>query len=621
MSGGDSGGEAAADSTTAPRRPIAVGCMRLSTAPDRDEQRAVATLHAALDAGVTLLDTADAYALDENELGHNERLVARALASWRGDRALVRAATKGGMTRPGGRWVPDGRARSLAAACAASRRALGVERIDLYQLHAPDPKVPLATSVRALAALQRDGWIDRIGLCNVSLRQLREALEIAPIAAVQVELGPWRDEALRGGLARFCGEQGIQLFAHRPLGGTKRAPRLGNDPALRAVAARHGATPWEVALAWIADLGPGIVPLPGPTRPETARSAARAAALRLDDRDRAELEARFPAGRAVREPATRRVSRTSADGAECVLVLGIPGAGKSTHAAELVARGYERLNRDETGGRLRGLLPALAAHLAAGRRRVVLDNTYPTRASRDAVLETAAAHGVPVRCVWLDTPLEQAQVNVAERLLRAGGASPGRPSKVKFVGPDALFRWQRDFEPPEPDEGFVAIERVPFARRSNPAHTAKGLICALDGVLRRSRSGARAPITPDDVEILPGRAEALARFRAEGRALAAIAWHPEIAEGTATPEAVAAALVRTAELLGGRIDLLHCPHAAGPPRCWCRKPLPGLGVELVARHRLDPAQTIYAGVDAVDRAFAARLGFDYRDAAELFADP
>src|SRR5262245_18323470 len=140
--------------------PLAIGCMRLSTEPDRDEARAVATLHAALDSGVTLLDTADAYCLESAETGHHERLIARALATWTGDRSRIRVATKGGLTRPDGRWVADGRARHLLAACEASRRALGVERIHLYQLHAPDPRTPLATSVRALASLQRDGLIE-----------------------------------------------------------------------------------------------------------------------------------------------------------------------------------------------------------------------------------------------------------------------------------------------------------------------------------------------------------------------------------------------------------------------------------------------------------------------------
>src|SRR5688572_8414172 len=116
--------------------------MRLSTEPGRDDARSVATLHAALDAGVRLLDTADAYALNDPEIGHNERLIARALSTWGGDRAAVSVATKGGLTRPHGAWVPDGRARHLTAACEASLRALGQERIRLYQLHAPDPKTP-----------------------------------------------------------------------------------------------------------------------------------------------------------------------------------------------------------------------------------------------------------------------------------------------------------------------------------------------------------------------------------------------------------------------------------------------------------------------------------------------
>ena len=145
--------------------------MRLSTASDRDENRAIDVLHAAFDAGIVAVDTANAYCRDDTEIGHNERLLARALKTWRGDPATIRVATKGGLTRPHGQWIPDGRARSLIAACQASLRALDVSRIPLYQLHAPDPRVPFATSVRALDALksrphrcdrslQRDGHPD-----------------------------------------------------------------------------------------------------------------------------------------------------------------------------------------------------------------------------------------------------------------------------------------------------------------------------------------------------------------------------------------------------------------------------------------------------------------------------
>ncbi len=294
--------------------------------------------------------------------------------------------------------------------------------------------------------------------------------------------------------------------------------------------------------------------------------------------------------------------------------MGMPGAGKSTLAEELVARGYARLNRDQLGGRLRDLLPALDTQLASGQRRVVLDNTYPTRAARNEVLETAWAHGVPVRCLWLTTSLADAQINVASRLLHGDDAHlPLLP-----LLPEALYRYQRELEPPELDEGFAAVEQVAFTRRTPTDHTGRALVCWLDGVLRRSRSGGRAPVDPEDVEVLPGRAEVLARYRAEGFTLAGIAWHPEIAAGTATAAAIDATLARTAELLGGEIDLRYCPHGGGPPKCWCRKPLPGLGVELIARHRLDPARSLYVGRDATDRDFAACLGFTFVDAGELF---
>jgi aryl-alcohol dehydrogenase-like predicted oxidoreductase len=202
--------------------------MRLSTDPDRDEGRATAVLHAALDAGIDFFDTADAYCRDEADNGHNERLIAGALATRPGGRSRVRVATKGGLTRPGGRWVPDGRARHLREACERSLAALGVARLDVYQLHAPDPRTPLATSVRALAELQREGLITAIGLCNVTVRQLEEARRIADIGSVQVELSVWHDE-------HFLSSRTGRSVARRAAAGRRPTRRCGRS--------RRGTTP------------------------------------------------------------------------------------------------------------------------------------------------------------------------------------------------------------------------------------------------------------------------------------------------------------------------------------------------------------------------------------------
>src|SRR5262249_27360026 len=306
----------------------AMGCMRLSTEPGRSEAESIAVVRSAIAAGVTLLDTADAYCHDESDTGHNERLIAAALSS-DVDRERVVVATKGGLTRPDGRWVPDGRARHLMAACEASLTALGVERIALYQLHAPDPRGPLATSVRALAALQRDRLVEHIGLCNVTIGQIEEARRIAEIAAVQVELSPWNDSHVLSGVVRYCIDHRIRLLAHRPLGGPERARRAGRDRVLAEIGARYGATPAEIALAWLRSLSDLVVPLPGATRIETARSIARAHAIQLTEADRTRLDRHFPSGILLREPvehATPDVRR----GGEVLVIMGLPGAGKST---------------------------------------------------------------------------------------------------------------------------------------------------------------------------------------------------------------------------------------------------------------------------------------------------
>jgi aryl-alcohol dehydrogenase-like predicted oxidoreductase/predicted kinase/histidinol phosphatase-like enzyme len=600
-------------------RPIAIGCMRLSTEPDRDDDRSIGVLHAALDAGVTFLDTADVYCWTDDDLGHNERLIARALAAWGGDRAAITVATKGGLTRPMGRWEPDGRAKHLALACERSCRALGVATIDLYQLHAPDPAVPLATSIRALDKLQRSGLIKTIGLSNVTVGQIEDARRITEISAIQVELSVWHDASILNGVADYCLTHRLQLLAHRPLGGRKLKGRVAADSTLRAIADRHGVTPFEIALAWLCDLNPGIVPLPGVTRVETAHAAAVAQQLALTDDDRDALDRRFVAGSAIRNRSRLRPPERLREDAEVVIVMGLPGAGKTTYAQPLVDAGYQRLNRDDTGGALVDLLPALDLALAAPAPRVVLDNTYLSRKSRAEVIRVAQRHRAPVRCVWLNTSLEDAQFNAAWRIVSRYGRLPDedeltelRKTDVQAFAPMAQFRAQRELEPPDPAEGFSNIDIVPFQRRLGPEYLHEALIVWCEDMLVRSKAGARTPSNPDDVIVDDDCAEMVRAHHAKGVRVLGLSWQPEIAARSRQHADVRAVFARVNEITRVPMTIDYCPHAAGPPRCWCRKPLPGLGVLLIHRHHLDPARCLYLGAGAQDPGYARKLGFRRR---------
>jgi aryl-alcohol dehydrogenase-like predicted oxidoreductase len=552
-------------------QPVGLGTLRL---PD------VAVLVAAIDAGVDLIDTADSYGRDAGDIGGAERLVAAARAERPAARLTI--VGKGGLVRRGDAWMPDGRATHLSAAAEASRFRLRAPP-DLYLLHAVDPKVPLATSVRALDRLRRDGTVGRIGLSNVNRTQLEEALAIAPIAAVEVSLSHADVTAVRGGLVELCAEHGILVLAHRPLGGPDGARRLARDPELAAIAARHGATAAEVALAWLRGLAPVVVPLPGATRVETAASAGRIGRLALDEEARRDLDARWLAAIA---PAAAPVA--ARDG-EVVVFMGMPGAGKTTAVAGYVERGYLRLNRDELGGRLDGLAHTLDEALGDGSNFVVLDNTYPSRSSRAPVIAAARRHGVPVRCVWLDTSIEDAQVNAVARQLEQfgrllGPAELGRGARrdPRAFAPNAQYRWRRELEPPSTDEGFDAVETLRFARR--PAEGGRrGLIVHLDEAILDAA----------------GFDDALARWYAAGWTIAATAWRPS------------PALLERAAGLAVPVDVASCPHPAGPPVCWCRKPLPGMGLVLARRHGLDLAASVHVGRGPADHGFAARLGMRF----------
>jgi aryl-alcohol dehydrogenase-like predicted oxidoreductase len=270
---------------------VGYGGMHLSIEGRPPEAQGIRVIQAALDAGVTLIDTADVYCLDQHDIGHNERLIAAALAGWRGDRSAVTVATKGGVVRPAGRWESDARPAQLRAAAERSLRALGVERLDLYQLHAPDPKVPFAESVGELARLREAGKIRWVGLSNVSVMQVREAQAIAPIATVQNRLNPFFQESRESGMVRDCAEQGIGFLAYSPTGGGRLTRKLPSHPVLAQIAARLGVSAHAVVLAWALAQSPTVIVIPSARTVEHALDSIGSADLELTPNDLAAIDA------------------------------------------------------------------------------------------------------------------------------------------------------------------------------------------------------------------------------------------------------------------------------------------------------------------------------------------
>ena len=258
--------------------PIGLGAMPMALSGRPPEEQSIRAIHAALDAGVNLIDTADAYAKDESEVGHNERLIAKALE---GRRDGVIVATKAGHIRPGGAWELDGRPEHIREACEASLKALGTDRIDLYQYHRPDPRVPYAESVGAFKELQDEGKVRWIGLSNCSVEQLDEAQAIAEIVSVQNQLSLDFTSPLAKGEVEACTERGIAFLPWSPLGGIGNSDGTGDVDPVRAAAERHGVSPQQVALAWLLSLSPVVIPIPGASRPESILDSVKAVDLEL----------------------------------------------------------------------------------------------------------------------------------------------------------------------------------------------------------------------------------------------------------------------------------------------------------------------------------------------------
>ena len=272
---------------------IGLGGMPMSIEGRPDEARSIATIHAALDEGITFFDTADAYHLHAGEVGHNESLIAEAVRSWGGDASTVLVATKGGHLRPGdGSWYVDGRPEYLKEAAKASLARLGGDAIGLYQFHRPDPAVPYEDSVGAIRDLLDEGVIRLAGISNADQEQIRQAQEIlgGRLASVQNQFSP----AFRSSEPELelADQLGIAFLPWSPLGGITSAAGLGDRFApFQQVADARGVSPQVVALAWHLAKSPHVIPIPGASRPESIRDSATAVDLVLTPDELAALDA------------------------------------------------------------------------------------------------------------------------------------------------------------------------------------------------------------------------------------------------------------------------------------------------------------------------------------------
>jgi len=312
---------------------------------------------------------------------------------------------------------------------------------------------------------------------------------------------------------------------------------------------------------------------------------------------------------------------------EVVMVCGYPASGKSTEADKFIKQDYVYLNRDTQGGTIAGLLPELKKMLAAG-SNVVLDNLFPTPEVRKPFVDAAKAAGATVRCLVMDTKIEDAQINALHRMYQRHKKFFFAPNDLKGVkDPNmfpvaVLFKYRKEYKTPSTAEGFDKIETVKFTRRAMPGYNNRALILDYDDNLRRTTGKEKYPIHPSEVQLLFDKEKMVKKIREYtdiGYLPLGVSNQSGVDKGILTHDDAVACFERTNELLGIKIDYVFCPHQSAPPVCYCRKPQSGNGVFLIEKYKLDPFQCVFVGDQTTDKSFAQRLGFKFYYTNEFFA--
>lgn len=308
---------------------------------------------------------------------------------------------------------------------------------------------------------------------------------------------------------------------------------------------------------------------------------------------------------------------------EVKMVVGFPASGKSTVTKELIKKGAVSLNRDTEGGTIVGLLPKLEALIKDG-KDVVLDNTFPTIEVRKPFLELAKKYNVDVSCTLMSTSIEDAQFNVVQRAIGLIGKFP-TPEAIKaakhtnIFPPTVLFKYKKEFQKPTVEEGFSKVDTHKFVRLENPEFINKAIIVDYDGTLRECIGGnEKFPISKDQIEIKAGRAKILQAYKDKGYRLLGISNQSGVHKGELSEQTAIELFDYTNQQLGLDIEYRFCPHQSAPISCYCRKPMPGIGVEFIMKHKLNRKECIFVGDMTTDETFAKRAGFQYVDHAEFF---
>lgn len=265
--------------------PIALGAMPLSLSDRPVESQAIATIHKALDLGVNLIDTSDAYCKDESDKHHNERLIHKALQQYSGDTSRVLVATKGGLMRPNGAWTQNGNPQHLRKTIRESYAALGGQKpIDLWQYHSPDTNYSIKDSLTPAKEAIAEGLIRFVGVSNFSVEQIKRAREVVEIVSVQNQYNPWHRQPESDGVLEYCQTEGLTFLPWSPLGGSRRVKELSKVAAIANLAHEKQVSVYALVLAWML-ANPCIVPIPGATKPESIADSVTAAQVTLTDQD------------------------------------------------------------------------------------------------------------------------------------------------------------------------------------------------------------------------------------------------------------------------------------------------------------------------------------------------